>query len=100
MTEDIEHESFFYEKLDGIIEQEIFDMIQNPLDPSGITCPTLIIGAELDNYAPIWMSKELAFKIQDSEYEIIPMAGHFGVSHRAESYNKYILDFLKRQENM
>ena len=86
---------FFLDKLDGKIETEIFDMIQHPLDPSGINCASLIISAELDNYAPLWMSKNLARDIEDSRLEIIPMAGHFGPSHRAVAYNEHILKFLR-----
>ncbi|MHA1730005.1 MAG: alpha/beta fold hydrolase [Promethearchaeota archaeon] len=88
------YNNFYYEKLDGVIENEIFEMIRERLDPSGIKCPTLVIGAELDNYAPIWMSKNLAHKIANSRFEIIPMAGHFGPSHRADAYNKFIIQFL------
>ncbi len=87
---------FFYEKLDGIVESEIFDMIQNPIDPSKIRCPTLVIGAELDNYAPLWMSKDLAKKIPNSTYRVATMCGHFGPNHRPEIYNKMILDFLDK----
>ena len=86
---------FFFDKLDGKIETEIFDMIQHPLDPSGIKCNSLIIGAELDDYAPLWMSKKLAQNIEGSEFEVITMAGHFGPSHRAGAYNVHILKFLQ-----
>jgi pimeloyl-ACP methyl ester carboxylesterase len=86
---------FFFDKLDGKIETEIFDMIQHPLDPSGIKCSSLIIGSELDNYAPLWMSKKLAQEIENSRLEIIPMTGHFGPSHRAGAYNTHILKFLR-----
>ncbi len=71
-------------------------MIQHPINPSKIQCPTLIIGAELDNYAPLWMSKDLANKIPNSEYYVIPMCGHFGPNHRPEEYNKLISQFLKQ----
>ncbi|MCP4761600.1 MAG: alpha/beta hydrolase [archaeon] len=88
------HSDFFYDKLDGIIESEIFDMIKNPMNPSTINCPTIIIGGELDNYAPIWMSKEISQKIQNSRIETIPMAGHFGPSHRSSAYNEIIINFF------
>ncbi len=92
---DTDYTDFLYDRLDGIVETEIFDMIQNPLDPTGIQCPTLVIGAELDNYAPLWMSKDLAEKIPDSQYSVVPMCGHFGPNHRPDIYNKLILDFLE-----
>jgi 3-oxoadipate enol-lactonase len=92
---DNESSDFGFDRLDGIVETEIFDMIQNPIDPSNIQCPTLIIGAELDNYAPLWMSKDLAEKIPNSQYRVASMCGHFGPNHRPEFYNKVILSFLE-----
>ncbi|MBN2154563.1 MAG: alpha/beta hydrolase [Candidatus Lokiarchaeota archaeon] len=92
---DEDYTDFVYDRLDGMVETEIFDMIQHPLDPSKIRCPTLVIGAELDNYAPLWMSKDLAETIPDSRYSVVPMCGHFGPNHRPEEYNKLILDFLE-----
>ncbi|MBD3354131.1 MAG: alpha/beta fold hydrolase [Candidatus Lokiarchaeota archaeon] len=91
------YSDFFYEKFDGIIESEIFEMIENPLDPSDIKCPTLIIGSELDNYAPFWMSKEIHDKVENSKLERIAMAGHFGPSQRSEEYNRIIWKFLHQQ---
>lgn len=90
------YHDFYHERLDGIIEQEIFDMIQHPLDPSSISCPTLVIGAELDNYTPLWMSKDLAKRIPNSEFDMITMTGHFGPSQRYEAYNEKILKFLEK----
>ncbi|MHA1110137.1 MAG: alpha/beta fold hydrolase [Promethearchaeota archaeon] len=92
---DEETVEFGFDRLDGIVETEIFDMIQNPLDPSKIQCPTLVVGAELDNYAPLWMSKNLAEKIPNSTYQVATMCGHFGPNHRPEIYNKLIVDFLE-----
>lgn len=86
---------FQSQKIDAIIENEIFSMIKNPLNLEKIKCPTLIVGGELDNYAPLWMSKELSTKIPNSKYEVISMAGHFGPSQRFEAYNKIIIEFLK-----
>lgn len=96
LLEEDEPSQVFHMKLDGIIEREIFDMIENSLDPSAIECPTLVIGGELDNYAPVWMSKNLAKKIPDSRLEIITMAGHFGPAQRADAYNELIWSFLQK----
>jgi len=94
ILEDRSYSDAFYTKLDGIIEYEIFDMIKNRINPCNIKCPTLIIGAELDNYAPIWMSREISEKIPNFKFEIVAMTGHFGPSYRFDAYNKLILDFL------
>jgi pimeloyl-ACP methyl ester carboxylesterase len=98
LLEDKHYTDFDYERIDGLIEHEIFDMIQNPINPSSINtkinCPTLILGGELDNYAPLWMSKDLASKINGSKYEVVTMTGHFGPAQRPDAYNKTIIDFL------
>ncbi|MHA1339296.1 MAG: alpha/beta fold hydrolase [Promethearchaeota archaeon] len=94
LLEEGEYSDAFYNKFDGLIESEIFDMIQKNLDPSGIKCPVLVIGAELDNYAPVWMSKELAEKIPNARFEVVTMTGHFGPAQRPDEYNKLILEFL------
>jgi 3-oxoadipate enol-lactonase len=85
-------------EIDQQIQTDLHDMFENELDPSGISCPTLIIGAELDNFAPAYMSKMLRKKIPNSELYIITMTGHFGTSQRGGEYNKIIKEFLKRNK--
>ena len=79
------------------IESQIFSMISeiNEYDPTGIQCPTLIIGGRLDNFAPETMSEQLHQKIRDSYLEIIDMAGHFCPSQRSEIVNDLISNFIK-----
>jgi len=79
-----------------LIEDQIFNMINeiNEYDPSGIECPTLIIGGRLDNFAPEQMSEELHKKIPNSELEIIDMAGHFMPSQLSGEINSLICDFI------
>ena len=79
------------------IESQIFSMISeiNEYDPTGIQCPTLIIGGRLDNFAPETMSEQLHQKIRDSQLEIIDMAGHFAPSQRKEIVNELISNFIK-----
>ena len=79
------------------IEEQIFNMINeiNEYDPSHISCPTLIIGGRLDNFAPEQMSEELHKKIPNSILKIVDMAGHFMPSQRAEKVNAFIADFIK-----
>ncbi|MHA1689791.1 MAG: alpha/beta fold hydrolase [Promethearchaeota archaeon] len=86
------------EDLYMIIEDQIFRMIHEikEYDPSGIKCPTLIIGGRLDNFSPEQMSEELHKMIANSQLEIIDMAGHFAPAQRADVINPLICDFLKK----
>ncbi|MFX1340647.1 MAG: alpha/beta fold hydrolase [Promethearchaeota archaeon] len=79
------------------IEDQIFRMITEikEYDPSGIKCPTLIIGGRLDNFAPEQMSEELQKKIPNSKLEIIDMAGHFAPAQRKEVVNELICNFIR-----
>ena len=83
-----------------LIEDQIFSMIKeiNEYDPSGISCPTLIIGGRLDNFAPEQMSEELHKKIPNSRLEILDMAGHFAPAQRKDKINELICDFIKKLE--
>ncbi len=80
------------------IEDQIFSMINeiNEYDPSNISCPTLIIGGRLDNFAPYQMSEELHKMIPNSTLKIIDMAGHFAPSHLKGEINGYLKDFIKK----
>jgi len=79
------------------IEEQIFNMINeiNEYDPSHISCPTLIIGGRLDNFAPEQMSEELHKKIPQSVLKIIDMAGHFAPAQRKDVINELICEFIK-----
>ncbi|MFX1412201.1 MAG: alpha/beta fold hydrolase [Promethearchaeota archaeon] len=85
------------DKLCMLIEDQIFGMINEmkEYDPSGIKCPTLIIGGRLDNFAPEQMSEELHKKIPNSQLEVIDMAGHFAPAQRKDVINELICDFIK-----
>ena len=80
------------------IEDQIFRMINEikEYDPSSIKCPTLIIGARLDNFAPEQMSEELHKKIPNSQLEIIDMAGHFAPAQRQDVVNELICNFINK----
>ncbi|GAI60555.1 unnamed protein product, partial [marine sediment metagenome] len=81
-----------------LIEDQIFSMINeiNEYDPSGIKCPTLIIGGRLDNFAPEQMSEELHKMIPNSKLEIIDIAGHFAPAQRKDVINQLICEFIKK----
>ena len=80
------------------IEDQIFRMIHEikEYDPSGINCPTLIIGGRLDNFAPEQMSEELHRMIPNSTLNIIDMAGHFAPAQRKDVVNELICEFIKK----
>ncbi|QEE16371.1 alpha/beta fold hydrolase [Promethearchaeum syntrophicum] len=92
--EDIETSNSEKEILKEKIRAEILDMTELGLDPSPIICPCLIMGAELDNFAPFYMSKEMHDEIADSELHIVKMTGHFGLSQIFQEYNETIFNFL------
>jgi len=94
--EEIETSNFEKEIIKEKIRSEILDMIEFGLDPSRIICPCLIVGAELDNFAPSYMSIDLHEELSDSEIYIVKMTGHFGLSQIFQEYNEIIFTFLKK----
>ena len=78
------------------IKDEIWDLYEVQMDSSDISCPTLIIGAELDEEAPLYLSKQLRKKIAGSEFHMVSMTGHLGLSQRHEEYNEIIYTFLQK----
>jgi len=80
------------------IEDQIFRMIHEikEYDPSGISCPTLIIGGRLDNFVPEQMSEELHRMIPNSVLNIIDMAGHFAPAQRKDIVNDLIMKFIRK----
>ncbi len=97
LREASEDQQYSDQELDQIIEREIFDMVSEcrDYDPSDILCPTLIIGGNLDNFAPVSLSKNLAEKIPNSELILIEFAGHLAPSQIYKEINSYINNFLK-----
>jgi len=85
------------DELENKIREDLSYLVDEEINSQMIQCPTLIIGAELDNFAPVNMAKILQNKIPGAELQIVTMAGHFGMSHRANEYNKRIKGFLIKQ---
>ena len=83
---------------DDLIYDDIDRMIANSLEPFNILCPTLLIGAELDEYAPPNMITKLHKYIPNSAVKIVTMAGHLGLIQRYDVFNSMIIKFLKRNE--
>ena len=64
---------------------------------SKIKIPVLVICGEKDKLSPPHVMKEMADKISDSEFQIIPGAGHISPLENPEATNKTIKDFLSRK---
>ena len=56
--------------------------------------PVIIIGAELDDFAPLQLSLDLHEKIDGSMLQIVSMAGHFAPAYRWEVVNQYLGMFI------
>ena len=79
------------------IKDEIWDLYENQINSSEIESLTLIIGAELDEEAPVVLSKHLRRTIADSEFHMVSMTGHLGLSQRSDEFNKIICTFLEKK---
>jgi pimeloyl-ACP methyl ester carboxylesterase len=86
-------------ELDVLIQMEINEMFSSPIPAEKVSVPSIIMGAELDDFAPVELTKELHTKIRNSALKIIPMAGHFAPAHHWEEVNQYIQDFIQKRES-
>ncbi len=64
---------------------------------SKIKIPVLVVCGEKDKLSPPQIMKEMADKISDSEFQIIPGAGHLSPIENPETVNKVVYDFLFRK---
>lgn len=62
-----------------------------------IRCPTLLISGEYDPFATPDMTRDLASRIPNATYHIVPAAGHTVHHDRAEWFRQTVLDWLKRE---
>jgi 3-oxoadipate enol-lactonase len=62
-----------------------------------IKIPTLVLCGSLDNLTPPSVMRIMAEKIPDSEFAVIPQAGHMIPIENPECVNDLILGFLKRK---
>lgn len=62
-----------------------------------IRCPALLISGELDPFATPDMTRELASRIPNSAYHIVPGTGHTVHHERPEWFNRTVLDWLGRE---
>ncbi len=87
-------------ELDVLIQMEIKEMFNSPIPAERVNVPSIIMGAELDDFAPLELAKELHAKINNSGLKIIPMAGHFAPAHHWEEVNQYLLEFISHSESV
>lgn len=87
-------------ELDVLIQMEIMEMFNSPIPAEKVKVPSIIMGAELDDFAPMELAKELHSKIKNSSLKIIPMAGHFAPAHHWEEINQYVLEFISQKEGI
>lgn len=62
-----------------------------------IEIPTLVMGGSFDKLTPPPVMREMADKIKDSEYAIVPRAGHLSPIENPSYVNDMICGFLKRR---
>ncbi len=67
---------------------------------SKVKIPVLVICGEKDKLSPSPRMKEMADAISDSQFQIIPKAGHLSPLENPEAANKVIKDFLSRKARM
>lgn len=63
---------------------------------TSVNIPTLIIGANEDQAIPCEFSQKLAKNISGSQLQIIENAGHMVNMEQPESFNRILLEFLKK----
>jgi len=61
-----------------------------------ITVPTLIMVGEHDDFTPLSSSQMMHDKIVNSEFKIIPKAGHMSNLENPEEFNHNLLEFLEK----
>jgi pimeloyl-ACP methyl ester carboxylesterase len=59
-----------------------------------IRCPALLISGEFDPFATPDMTRDLASRIPNSTYHIVPGVGHTVHHDRPEWFNRTVLDWL------
>ena len=61
-----------------------------------ITTPTLVIAADADLLAPPALMRLWAAHVKDHEWAVMPDAGHAMAWEQPDSFNKVVLDFVRR----
>ncbi len=60
-----------------------------------VDVPTLVVGAELDTFTPMWLSEEMADLIPDAELLVIPKGSHAAPIEQPELLNLRLEKFFR-----
>lgn len=64
---------------------------------SNIEAPILVLGGEADVFTPVWMTREVAEAIPNSELHIYPNSGHAFHWENLQDFNERVARWLKNQ---
>ncbi|MFX0135970.1 MAG: alpha/beta fold hydrolase [Candidatus Hodarchaeota archaeon] len=78
-----------------ILEYQNFKRYNIKVHLKDIKCPSLIIGGQLDMVTPVYMSRQMAKEIPNSELVVVN-AGHFAMLEQAAQVNQKIIEFLQK----
>lgn len=59
-----------------------------------VLCPTLIVNGENDLDTPVEFGRKMNQLIQNSEFVIVPQAGHFSFLDQQDKFVKLLSDFI------
>jgi pimeloyl-ACP methyl ester carboxylesterase len=62
----------------------------------GISAPTLLITGDADLYAPPPILRLFAARIKNSQSVVVPEAGHSAYWEQPETFNRSVLDFIRK----
>jgi pimeloyl-ACP methyl ester carboxylesterase len=74
----------------------LLTMFDRSADLKKISVPTLLVAGSDDRTAPPKVLERMAKAIPGSELVVLPGCGHLGPMDQPESFNRVMLDFLKR----
>jgi len=86
----------WFEGLIGLLDSAHSLRLRDEL--ADITCPTLVVAAELDGFVPIDRARGLATAIAGARFEIIEGAGHAVVVEQPQRIVELCLEFLDSLE--
>lgn len=87
----------FPQSLTGFLRQSEAVATHDALDRLGdLRCPTLVSAGEADILVPTRLVSEVAERILDAEFQVVPGAGHAYFWEEPETFNAMCLDFIER----
>jgi pimeloyl-ACP methyl ester carboxylesterase len=87
-------------RMDPIMFLRTLDSLKDhsALDHLGdVTCPTLVIGGEIDKFTPVWLSRRMAELIPKADYLFVPGGSHTAALERPGLVNNAIERFLRER---